>query len=545
VPDALAPGSFAAQALAWYAPFALALGAFAPFALKRLMTYLHILQQEEYDGGRFLAWIGSTRTFDRRATLVVAALYALSLVYPSPPILVAAFMAVALVLAAYREADPRKTGKKTLAMTQRALRIYRLAFALLMLAGLALVALSAPPVLVILLIQCVPLALVAAVKLLQRQEDRIQQGFWTEAHEKLKRLQPVVIGVTGSYGKTSTKHILGHILEATGSALITPGSVNTPMGIARIVRERLEPFHRHFVVEMGAYGPGSIERLCRLAPPDIAVVTAVGRAHYERFKSLDAVARTKFELPEAAIARGGKAIVNDAVLAFPDARAFAETHRASMILVGEGEGSDARIEAVRQGKNGLTVRLAYRGSTHELFAPLYGLHHGLNMALAFVTALAMGVEAETAIIALRSTPQIAHRLEVKRPGDGTTIIDDGYNSNPAGFASALELLPLLVGEGGRRILVTPGMVELGDAHEEEHRKIGAKAASTVDILLAVAPERIGALVDAYKSATPNGEVVECSGFKAAQAWMGSNLKFGDVVLIENDLPDLYERKLSL
>ena len=92
------------------------------------------------------------------------------------------------------------------------------------------------------------------------------------------------------------------------------------MGISRIVRERLEPFHRHFVVEMGAYGPGSIERLCRLAPPDIAVVTAVGPAHYERFKSLDTVARTKFELPAAAIARGGKAIVSDAVLAFPDAQ---------------------------------------------------------------------------------------------------------------------------------------------------------------------------------------------------------------------------------
>ena len=509
------------------------------------MTYLHMFQQEEYDGARFLSWMASTRAFDRRASLVVAALYALSLLYPSPPILVAAFMAVALLLAAYREADPRKTGKKALAMTQRAVRIYRLAFGLLMLAGLVLVALSAPPVLVILLVQAVPLALVAAVKLLQPQEDRIQRGFWSEAHEKLKRLAPTVIGVTGSYGKTSTKHILGHILEATGSALITPGSVNTPMGISRIVRERLEPFHRNFVVEMGAYGPGSIERLCRLAPPDIAVVTAIGPAHYERFKSLDTVAKTKFELPAAAIARGGKAIVNDGVLAFADARAFTDSHRASMVLVGEGEGSDAHIEDVHQGKDGLTVTLAYQERTHVIFAPLYGLHHGLNMALAFVTALAMGVDPETATVALRSTPQIAHRLEVKRQSDGTTIIDDGYNSNPAGFAFALDLLPLLAGEGGRRILVTPGMVELGDAHEEEHRKIGAKAGGAVEILLAVAPERIGALIEAYKAARPDGEVVECQGFKAAQAWMGANLRSGDVVLIENDLPDLYERRLSL
>ena len=133
------------------------------------MTYLHIFQQEEYDGPRFLAWMRSTGTFDKRASLVLAALYALSLVYPSPPILVAGFMALALLLAAYREADPRKSGKKKLAMTQRATRILRLAFALLMLAGLVLVALRANPVLVILLVQAVPFSLVAAVRILQPQ----------------------------------------------------------------------------------------------------------------------------------------------------------------------------------------------------------------------------------------------------------------------------------------------------------------------------------------------------------------------------------------
>src|SRR5262249_57794292 len=120
--------------------------------------------------------------------------------------------------------------------------------------------------------------------------------------------------------------MLGHLPESPGSALIPPGSVTPRMGIARIVRERLEPYHRHFVVEMGAYGPGSIARLCRLAPPDIAVVTAVGPAHYERFKSLAAVARTKFELPQAAVARGGKAIVHDQVPPFDDAPPLPQEH---------------------------------------------------------------------------------------------------------------------------------------------------------------------------------------------------------------------------
>jgi UDP-N-acetylmuramoyl-tripeptide--D-alanyl-D-alanine ligase len=157
----------------------------------------------------------------------------------------------------------------------------------------------------------------------------------------------------------------------------------------------------------------------------------------------------------------------------------------------------------------------------------------------------MGLDAETAILAMRTTPQIAHRLEVKRQPDGTVIIDDGYNSNPKGFASALDILPLLVGPGGRRILATPGMVELGEAHEEEHKRIGALAGERVDILIAVAPRRIDALIDAYKAARPDGTVVEADSFAEAQSWMAGNLKPGDAVLIENDLPDLYERRLSL
>lgn len=533
------------EMLSPYAPAALIGAAFVVFAYRRLLTYLHIFQQEEYDGPRFLRWLLASRSVDTRLSFILFALFALSFAYPTQGIIVAGFMAFAMLLAAWRERDPRKDAKKKLAMTARATRILRLAFGLLMLVGIAAIALRAPPVVSLLLVHLIPFSLVAATWLLSGQEKRIQQTFWDEAHAKLERLKPIIVGVTGSYGKTSTKHILGHILEASGSALITPGSVNTPMGIARIVRERLEPYHRHFVVEMGAYGPGSIARLCRLAPPDIAVVTAIGRAHYERFKSLDTVAVTKFELPRAAIARGGTVIVNDQVLDFAPAKAFADAHPASLITVGTNIASTARVLSVTQEADGLKVVLSNGGQDHTLFAPLYGLHHGHNIALAFVTALAMGVDAETATLALRSTPQIAHRLEVKRQGDGTVFIDDAYNSNPAGFASALDLLPLLVGANGRRILVTPGMVELGEAHEEEHRRLGEKAATRVDILLAVAPERIESFIEAYRSGNPSGTAIRCASFAEAQAWMGRNLKASDVVLIENDLPDLYERKLRL
>src|ERR1700683_3694665 len=144
----------------------------------------------------------------------------------------------------------------------------------------------------------------------------------------------MVIAVTGSYGKTSVKHILGHVLETAAPTLITPGSVNTAMGIARVIRERLQPHHRYFVVEMGAYGPGSIRRLCALTPPKMGIVTAIGMAHYERFKSLEAVAAAKFELAEAVAANGGKTIAAADVLAFAAPRRFAAAHPDLLLAVG-------------------------------------------------------------------------------------------------------------------------------------------------------------------------------------------------------------------
>jgi UDP-N-acetylmuramoyl-tripeptide--D-alanyl-D-alanine ligase len=210
-----------------------------------------------------------------------------------------------------------------------------------------------------------------------------------------------------------------------------------------------------------------------------------------------------------------------------------------MVLVGEGEGSEARVVSVSQDPDGLRVVLDYGGATHALFAPLYGLHHGRNMAIAFVTALAMGVDAESATIAMRSTPQIAHRLEVKRLADGTTIIDDGYNSNPKGFASGLEILPLLVGPGGRRILVTPGMVELGPQEEEENRRLGELAAAVCDVCLLAGPLAPHIRAGLVGAGFDEGGIIVAPDGPAAHAELAKLSRRGDVILFENDLPDVY------
>ena len=522
--------------------------AFAGFAGRRLLTYLHLFQQEEYDGWRFLFWLVQSRAWDRRLSIALLAIGAVALLPPLgfvPAWLFGAAAGVAVAVAIPFERDPRKGAKKPLVMTSRAKRIYGIAAVLLLLVVTALLSASRLVLVWIIAVQAIPLSLVAANLVLMPFEALVQRRYWREARAILERVNPTVIAVTGSYGKTSVKHILGHVLETAGPTLITPGSVNTAMGIARVLRERLGAHHRYFVVEMGAYGIGSIRRLCALTPPRIGIISAVGKAHYERFKSLDAVARAKFELAEAVRDNGGTTIVAADVLDFAWPREFVEHHRDMALIVGGDDNGDLAIDALRQEADGIVAEIRWGGQRYELRAPLFGLHQGRNVALAFAAACVLGLTPEDVVASLRSTPQIAHRLEVKRQGDGAIVIDDAYNANPVGFVSALALLDALRRPGGRRILVTPGMAELGSEHVAEHARIGHLAASHVDVLVAVVPHRVAPLVAAYSEAAPGRDVVSCQTFADARSWLDRHLGGHDVVLIENDLPDILERQLRL
>ena len=518
---------------------------FLAFALRRLMTYLHIYQQEEYQPVRFLRWLWNSRSFDMKASLVILIAGGLEYFIRLAPGIAEACVAVTFAVIAVLEKDPRKASKKRLSMTGRATRIYWVAFVLI--AAIAvLYSLPDVPVIAWLLpVHVIPLTLALANLLLTPYEKSVQRKFWEEAHGKLKSLRPTVIGITGSYGKTSTKHLLGHILEVQAATLITPGSVNTPMGIARVVREQLGPHHRFFICEMGAYGPGSIARLCRLAPPDAGAITSIGMAHYERFKSLETVAETKFELAQAVAKTGGHVIVHQQAMSFAAAQTFQQQHAANLQIVGDDAIASAQILQTSQTLEGIAADVLWRGETYRLRAPIFGEHHIGNMVVAFATACSLGVSPQDAVLALASTPQISHRLEVKAGIGQAQTIDDAYNSNPVGFSSALRLLDLLNVSGGRRILVTPGMVELGTAHDAEHRIIGELAAETVDVLLAVVPARITTLTEGFRNAKPDGIIVPCVNFAAAREWMEANIRKEDVVLMENDLPDLYEKKLRL
>lgn len=518
--------------------------AFIFFSSRRLLTYLHIFQQEDYIPTRLIRWIRTTRTYDIRASLCVFLLSFPAVLRPDFAPLFNCVAAITLIAVALLERDPRKVAKKKLILTARATRTYVAACAYAIAMALTLYVIGAPLPFWIIAIQCIPLTLCLGDYTLKPWESTVQRKYWQEAHDKLLHLKTFTIGITGSFGKTSTKHILAHVLSQYAPTLTTPGSVNTPMGIARVVREHLTPHHQYFICEMGAYGEGSIQRLCDLAPPSAGIITTIGHAHYERYKSLETVARAKFELAENVAKNQGFTVISSGTLTHTHAQEFVNEHRNNITLVGTNETDDAKIIETGQNHTGIYAQVKWREQTYVLRAPLFGTHHIGNMVQAFATACKLGMDPNAAITALATTPQIRHRLEVIRQPSGAIIIDDAYNANPAGFKAALEVLSLL-GQDRRKILISPGIVELGSAHDSEHKKIGELAAQHADVFLPVAGHRIPSMVTAFKFNAPHKDIHPCDTFKAAENWLADHMRHNDIILLANDLPDLYERKLVL
>lgn len=528
----------------------------AYFTTLRLRTYLHAFQQEEYDNPRLLKWWKEKRAVDRFATLGL--LIAMPFAWFQPP---AAPLTAALwlIYRSSQEPDPTVTGKKTLNLTARAAKIWYLAALLTTPAIVAIAVAPLSPLLqlatTILLIQSLPFFLIAANLLLQPFQAHQNKRFLKEAHTILRQLNPTIIGLTGSFGKTSTKYILNHLLASHAPTLATPGSVNTPLGIARVVREQLQPQHQYFLAEMGAYGPGSIARLCKLAPPSISCITAVGQAHYERFKSLETVARAKFEIADATIAKGGICVLN--VDAIPDHlwQPRVEQAPASYRLVSarpevlrhSDSFADYYIESSTQTSAGLALTIQHKGKSIAFTAPIYGTVQSGNLAVAFALATELGLPTTLITGAMASVKPAPYRLNVQQSGT-QTILDDSYNANPSGFATALETLTLIARTDKtaprRRVLVTPGMVELGTAHDAEHAKLGTLAAQNADVILAIGPSRMPTFITAVKQ-TGGPELHTFPTLASARVWMQAHSQPLDVILIANDLPDRYESRWEL
>ena len=519
------------------------------FSTTRHLTYLHIFQQQEYYNDRFLSWIFTAKAFDKRLSSSLVIIYCLGYVVNNNHVInnitasIITAIIISLLIFSYFEKNPIKTAKKKLVLTNRAKRIYYFSLIINLLNNIILFRYLKNLdllIIVLLAIQLIPIYLVLANLLLIPIENKIQQKFWQQAKQKLNTNKPYIIGITGSFGKTSVKHFLGHILQYVDHTLITPGSINTTMGISRIIREQLNTSHRYFIVEMGAYGIGSINNICKLTTPNMGIITNIGKAHYERFKTLDTVATAKFELATAAIKNNSKIIISEQALNTDYAKQYTKIHHDYFEIL-----NNQQLSNITQLKTGLAITLNWRETNYQLEVPIFGLHNATNITLAFIAACELGIPPTTIITALKSMPQINHRLEVLKQNN-CTIIDDAYNANPNGFKSALELLNFLHCPPGRRILITPGLIELGTEHNAEHLLLGQTAARYTDLVIVVKPQRIPTFINGFKElATEAQQIIQVASFSQAKEWLNKYCQVNDTILLANDLPDLYETGLKI
>ena len=356
-------------------------------------------------------------------------------------------------------------------------------------------------------------------------EHMIAGSFIKKAQEKLKKINCIRIGITGSFGKTSTKNILRDMLSYKYKVCTSPQSYNTPLGLSRTVLENLEEGDDIIIFEMGARHSGDIDYLCKIYGVDYGVITSVGKQHLETFKSIAKIGDTKFELyknskEKTVFGRGLKDTLY--------ARAVDRK-----ILACE-DGSFCYAKSVGCSAEGMSATIMLDGKELELKTKLLGKHNLDNIMCALALAYTLGVtiyDLKKAVLNLKPTP---HRLEVIKTGK-FVVIDDSYNSNEAGAKEALNVLKLFE---GRKFIITPGLVEMGSEQSIANYKFGKAIAEVCDYAIVMNKENRGALLEGlWAGGFPKDKVYVKSRLEDAMAVIKQYASVNDVVLFENDLPD--------
>ena len=366
-------------------------------------------------------------------------------------------------------------------------------------------------------------------------EKGISEMYFRDAQRILRERKDLIkIGITGSWGKTSVKFILGTILEEKYHTLVTPASFNTPMGVTKVIRSKLEPGHRVFVAEMGARHVGDIKEMCRLVHPQIGLLTSVGPQHLDTFKTVERVAKTKYELIDALPADGEAFFADDGDIC----RSLYEKTTVRKHLTGlDPEKDELWAEDIRYSPEGSTFLLCRGDEKTECTTQLLGELNIRNILLCAAAALSLGMSMKQIARGISKIRPVEHRLQLIRHTGGLNVIDDAFNSNIRGAKQAFQVLKQFP---QKRVIVTPGMVELGEQEAEMNREFGAAMADCCDTAILVGKKRSEAIAAGLKDkGFPQDSILVAASLDEAANMMKEITGAGDTVLFENDLPDNY------
>ncbi len=504
------------------------------------LTPIHMLQLESYQAPGYLRWLSERGVKGYWIQAAAAAVYLAAVIARAMGSAMAAVILTVLSLlvgALYIWKSKIRDAKKPLRYTARIKRFIAAELFLLVIA--AILAVFTGTAAYVHLMAALPLFVLFVHYMMLPVETAVNNWYKRDAEKMLRaRTDLLVIGITGSYGKTSVKYILGTILKEKFSVLVPPSSYNTPMGLTRVIREQLESGHQIFLAEMGARHVGDIKELVEMVRPKIGIITSVGPQHLETFFTVENVQNTKYELIEG--------LPDDGAAFFPDdsgtlglARPlYDRSIKAKKFLFGESEDCDVRVYDIKTGSSGSEFTVKIRDAEpFRAVTKLLGTHNIMNIAAGISVAHYLGMSEEEIKRGVSLIEPVEHRLQLIPTGNGVNVIDDAFNSNPQGAAAAVEVLSSFE---GRKIIVTPGMVEFGEKQDEVNADFARKIADKCDIVFLIGKKQTASMYRALAEESFNMENVHvCGSLNEASGMMGPMLSAGDTVLFENDLPDNY------
>ncbi|SDJ23724.1 Mur ligase family protein [Natribacillus halophilus] len=516
------------------------MAAWAVYNVFRVRKHVHMLQLNAYRTERYFRWMKEQpgRAFYLRDLWAVLP-FILLLLDGWFWVAAAGAAAVYVLLILTR---PKTAEKKKLVITPRVKRIFTTTAVLyaIVLAAALWIGVDAFAWMLLLLILATLFSyfIVMAANVINFPiESQINQHYFHDAEKKVRSMPDLeVIGVTGSYGKTSTKHILKDVLASEYNVLMTPESYNTKMGVTRTIREQLKPYHELLVAEMGAKQEHDIEAICELVNQKYGIITAIGEQHLETFKTLDTIKKTKFELVET-LPNDGTAFLNKDD---ENIRAYPQANNCRTMYYGiDADELHYRATNIAYSSRGTTFTvLKYDGTSVTIETKLLGRHNIYNILAAIAIGSEKHIPLEKIARAIKGVKPIPHRLELKKSSEQLTIVDDSFNSNPTGAKMAVEVLGDMP---EKKVLVTPGMIELGEQEYERNKTFAQQAAEVCDFIILVGKKQTRPLQDGLTEAQypASSYYVAADLQDALQKMREITAAEPSVVLLENDLPDTF------
>ena len=516
--------------------------AFVLLVLK-LKKSFHMLQQNWYnDDSRYTRWLkDNIKKVFLNYELLFIIVYIFSYFFNNIFLMYLDSMLYIIVSIFYLIEQKKEVVKKPLIYTKRIKRLYFTTL-LIYLLPVLFMCLNYNPnninnyYLIINIMIYLTFIIIIITNIINKPVEKLVYFYYrNKAINNLNSVNPVVIGITGSYGKTSSKNVLYDILSCKYDTLKTPLNYNTPNGLIRTLNENLDKFNQYFIAEMGACHVGEINDCCKLVKPKFGIITCIGKAHLETFKSQDNIIKTKFELIESLPSDGVGILNYDDELQ----KNYKINNKCKILTIGiKNHDVDLYADNIKITNEGTKFDCVFKNDKkkYTFETKLLGETNVYNLLTSILLGKYLNIEIGKLQSQVKTIKPIEHRLELKKYGR-INIIDDAYNSNPVGSKTAVEVLGLM---DGYKVIVTPGMIELGKEQYDLNFKFGEYINSNVDEVILVGSKQTKPILDALNNKKFDKDKIHViNDVKLAFPMINKINKDNIYVLLENDLPDIF------